>query len=79
MLHSKTLRFMSLMAFMMMTLGAYAQQGRIQYFRPYDQRGINVFETSKSDTVKFDGLKLRIGANFSSNIRTLNIQILKTW
>src|SRR5688572_20155054 len=71
MLRSKTLRFMSLMAFMMMTLGAYAQQGRIQYFRPYDQRGINVFETSKEDTVLFDGLKLRIGANFSQQYQNL--------
>jgi hypothetical protein len=62
---------MSLLAFMMVTLGAYAQQGQIQYFRPYDQRGINVFETSKLDTVGFDGLKLRVGANFTQQYQNL--------
>ncbi len=62
---------MSLMAFMIITLGANAQQGQIQYFRPYDQRGINVFETSKLDTVPFDGLKLRVGANFTQQYQNL--------
>ncbi|HZB15109.1 MAG TPA: hypothetical protein VE467_18865 [Chryseolinea sp.] len=71
MLLSKTIRFIGLIGLMTMTLGAYAQQGRIQYFRPYDQRGINIFETSKYDTVKFDGLKLRIGANFSQQYQSL--------
>ncbi|HBK88782.1 MAG: hypothetical protein U0289_01450 [Cyclobacteriaceae bacterium] len=47
------------------TLGAFAQQPAIQYFRPYDQRGVNVYETPKNDTVVFDGLKLRLGANFT--------------
>jgi hypothetical protein len=71
MLLSKAIRFMSLMAFMITTLGAYAQRGQIQYFRPYDQRGINVFETSKLDTLTFDGLKLRVGANFTQQYQNL--------
>ena len=71
MLLSNTLRFMTLIAFMAVTFGASAQQGRIQYFRYYDQRGINVFETSKYDTVQFDGLKLRIGANFTQQYQSL--------
>jgi hypothetical protein len=62
---------MTLIAFMALTFGANAQQGRIQYFRPYDQRGINVFETSKYDTVGFDGLKLRVGANFTQQYQSL--------
>jgi hypothetical protein len=62
---------MMLIAFMVLTLGANAQQGQIQYFRPYDQRGINVFETSKYDTVGFDGLKLRVGANFTQQYQSL--------
>jgi len=50
----------------------YAQQPALQYFRYYDQRGVNVFETSKNDTVAYDGLKLRLGANFSQGFQTLN-------
>jgi hypothetical protein len=50
---------------------AFAQQSPIQYFRPYDQRGINVFETSKDDTVAYDGFKLRIGAGFTQNYQNL--------
>jgi hypothetical protein len=57
---------------MIVGLNAYAQRSAIQYFRPYDQRGINVFETSKIDTVGFDGeLKLRIGANFTQQFQGL--------
>ena len=57
--------------FIAITLGAYAQQAPIQYFRPYDQRGINVFETSKIDTAGYEGLKLRIGANFTQQFQSL--------
>jgi hypothetical protein len=51
---------------------AFAQgQPAIQYFRYYDQRGINVFETSKTDTTAYDGLKLRIGAGFTQGYQNL--------
>ena len=49
----------------------FAQQPALQYFRYYDQRGVNVFETSKNDSVKFDGMKVRIGANFTQGFQTL--------
>src|SRR3546814_13678833 len=39
---------------------AYAQQPALQYFRPNNANGLNVFEPSKSDTVPFDGVKVRI-------------------
>ncbi len=51
---------------------AHAQQPAIQYFRPYDQRGINVFETSKNDSVPFDGLKVRFGAGFTQGYQSMN-------
>ena len=38
------------------------QQPKIGNLRAYDQSGINVFEDSKADSVKFDGLKVRWGA-----------------
>lgn len=73
MLHLTKPRFMSLCVLMVTALScAYAQRSPIQYFRPYDQRGINVFETSKVDTVSFDGeLALRLGANFTQQYQSL--------
>jgi len=50
---------------------AFAQQPAMQYFRYYDQRGINVFETTKEDTVGYDGFKLRIGAGFTQGYQNL--------
>ncbi len=50
----------------------FAQQSPIQYFRPWDQRGINVFEPSKdAPQPEFDSLKLRIGAAFTQNFQSL--------
>lgn len=50
---------------------ALAQMPAIQYFRPYDQRGVNFFETPKEDTVSFEGLKVRIGASFKQQYQNL--------
>lgn len=58
-----------------MLLGAstlYAQLPSIQYFRYNDQRGVNVFETSKNDTVEFDGLKLRVGGDFAMQFQGIS-------
>jgi hypothetical protein len=48
-----------------------AQQPKIGYLRPYDQSGINIFEEPKSDSVKFDGLKVRWGAAFTQQFQNL--------
>jgi hypothetical protein len=72
MLSLKIVRSLSFIVLMIVGVTANAQRSPIQYFRPYDQRGINVFETSKIDTVGFDGeLKLRIGANFTQQYQNL--------
>ncbi|MDB5005530.1 MAG: hypothetical protein JWQ34_3755 [Mucilaginibacter sp.] len=52
-------------------LTANAQEGQIQYYRPNNKQGINVFETSKKDTVKFSGLKVKIGGGFTLAYQTL--------
>jgi hypothetical protein len=44
----------------------------IQYFRPLDQRGINVFETTKTPGVDFTGFKLDFGAGFTSQLQNLS-------
>src|SRR6185503_13593584 len=49
-----------------------AQLPAIQYYRPNDKTGINVFGTSKTDTVLFTGLKVRIGGNFTQDFQALN-------
>jgi len=51
-------------------INAKAQE-TIQFFRPNSQQGINVFETSKLDTVKFTGLKVKIGGNFELTFQAL--------
>ncbi|MEO5893757.1 MAG: hypothetical protein ABIQ31_26110 [Ferruginibacter sp.] len=46
--------------------------GRPSYWRPYDQRGINVFETSKQDdTLVFEGPRVRFGAGFTQQYQSL--------
>ncbi len=62
---------MALLAVLISTANlAWAQQP-LQYFRPYDQRGVNVYETSKIDTVAYDGLRVKIGANFTQGFQSL--------
>ena len=43
----------------------------IQYYRAPDQRGLNVFETPKENTVPFEGFKLSLGAAFTQQFQAL--------
>lgn len=56
----------------MMALPMFANQPEIAFFRQPDQRGINVFEPSKADTVPFTGLKVRVGGNFTQQLQMLS-------
>jgi hypothetical protein len=51
---------------------ALAQLPAIQFYRPYNYDGVNVFEPSKKDTIPFTGIKIRPGGSF-----TLDYQALK--
>ncbi len=52
---------------------AIGQNNRtLQFFRPVGQEGLNVFETSKKDTVEFTGLKVRIGGDFAMQFQALD-------
>jgi hypothetical protein len=44
----------------------------MQYFRAYDKRGINVFETTKDPGVEFTGVKLDVNASFTSQVQWLD-------
>ena len=43
----------------------------MQYYRPQDSRGINVFETTKFPGAPFTDFKLDIGAAFTSQVQNL--------
>lgn len=46
--------------------------GRPSYWRPYDQRGINVFETTKApDSIPYQGPRVRLGAGFTQQFQNL--------
>ncbi|WP_296621744.1 hypothetical protein [Marivirga sp.] len=50
-----------------------AQDGRnLQFFRPVGQPGLNVFETSKADTVEYEGVKVRVGGDFAMQFQGLS-------
>ncbi len=44
----------------------------IQYYRPTDQRGINVFESPKEPGVAYTGFKLSVGGAFTQQFQSLD-------
>ena len=57
---------------------SYAQNGTIQFvkssmqfFRPYDQSGLHVFETTKADTMPFTKQHVKVGGSFEETFQTL--------
>lgn len=62
---------MAITVLFILTGNTNAQRGTIQYFRPYDRSGINYFEPGKTDTTVYDGLKLRLGANFTQGYQSI--------
>jgi len=59
------------LSFLVIGLSASAQHQSMQFFRQNDQRGINVFETSKDDTTSFHHLKVKVGGNFEQSFQML--------
>src|SRR3954468_6494501 len=54
------------------TVSAGAQQAiQIQHIRPMDQRGVNMFEPSKDDTVTFQGTRMVFGGGFRQDFQGL--------
>ncbi len=54
-----------------LAFSASAQHQGMQFYRPNDQSGINVFETSKDDTTAFHHLKVKVGGNFEQSYQML--------
>lgn len=51
-----------------------AQQAPMQFYRPNDRTGLTMFEPTKTDTIPFDQLKVRIGGSFTQNFQALHHQ-----
>jgi len=66
------MRIILIVMFCALSIVLKAQQPNLQFFRPNDQRGLNTFETSKMDSVIFDGVKVRIGGDFAMQFQGLN-------
>ncbi|CAN5185465.1 hypothetical protein BH23BAC2_BH23BAC2_01540 [soil metagenome] len=66
------MRIILLVTFCALSIVMKAQQPNLQFFRPNDQRGLNTFETSKMDSVIFDGVKVRVGGDFAMQFQTIN-------
>jgi hypothetical protein len=43
----------------------------MQYYRAQDQRGLNVFETTKDPGAEFKGVRLDFGAAFTSQVQNI--------
>jgi len=55
----------------LVSVTANAQQADLQFYRQNNKAGMNVFETSKQDTVPFDGVKVRVGGDFAMQFQGL--------
>jgi hypothetical protein len=57
----------------MTAMGAYAQFSSryLQFYKPHDKNGINVFETPKEDSITYQGLQVRMGGAFALQYQAL--------
>jgi hypothetical protein len=60
-----------LLLFICFISGVVKAQETMQFYRPFTQQGINVFETSKVDTIPFTGLRVKVGGNFEMEFQGL--------
>jgi len=65
------MRIKLLFLFCFTTFLANAQQTALQFFRPNNKLGLNVFETNKTDSLIFNGVKVRIGGDFAMQFQGL--------
>ena len=71
----KNYKLLHIAVFIYFTLSLFnanAQYSNLQYFRPNDQAGLNIFETAKNDAIVFDGVKVRVGGDFAMQFQAVN-------
>jgi hypothetical protein len=59
------------LATLALTLSAASARAQIENIRPADQRGINVFENLKNDTLKFKDVYVKFGGAFEQDFQNL--------
>lgn len=70
----KFLSIAALGAFFLMSSNTFGQdenEKKMQYFRDYDQTGVNVFESPANDETPFNGLHVKVGGNFAQQFQAL--------
>jgi hypothetical protein len=69
---SAIIKVFAVMILLTLASKVMAQQPEIQYYRPWDKEGINVFEPSKkAEQPAFSGFKIRIGGSFTQDFQSL--------
>ncbi|WP_422356488.1 hypothetical protein [Roseivirga pacifica] len=71
----KNFKITFLILFVFSSVMSFAQidnRKLLQYYRVPGKQGLNVFETYKNDTVKFDGVKVRVGGDFALQFQGLS-------
>lgn len=63
-----------LQLFIAMGFLSFSQQATLNYFRQNNKSGLNVFETTKDDTLVYTGMKVRVGGNFTQDFQSLSHQ-----
>ena len=72
---SINLKTMILVAFLCSTIMMNAQNNqnnKINYDRPYDKAGLNMFETTKEDLVPFTGFQIKLSGGFTQQYQALS-------
>lgn len=67
-------RLLLIIAFAFISASALQAQIRseMQFYRYNDQRGLNVFESPKADTIPFNGVAVRVGGDFAIQFQGLS-------
>ncbi|WP_421976398.1 hypothetical protein [Roseivirga seohaensis] len=71
----KNFKMTFLALFLLSSVTSFAQvdlRSPLQYRRDAGKKGINVFETSKADTVIFEGINVRVGGDFALQFQGLS-------
>ena len=61
-----------LTAFLTTLVGTLTFGQKMQFWTPNDQRALNRFETTKADTVPFEGMKVRVGGAFTQQYQNIS-------
>lgn len=66
-------KFLTVLGLAIFATPLFAQlQPELQFFRYNDKRGLNVFETPKTDSIPYEGFKVRVGGDFALQFQGLD-------